>query len=147
MTGDWQFESPKSYAFKNVRLVITQTNDRIDLADSLEFEGRLITNKTVLYPDGRGESNLARFPGDASQIEVRSKTAWKNGKLVRRSTFNTPFQIGSSQYLARHTETLTYTLSDDKKFLTVETRATREPLNGTFQPVNSYGKRTYRRKP
>jgi hypothetical protein len=144
-TGMWEIENKESNPLKNQTLVINQTGDELSLTESFEYKGKLISNQTTLYADKRGEQNLLLISGADSAIEVKSKTYWKKGKLVRVSTFNTHFITGASRYVETTRETQTYSLSMDGNSLTVETSGLSEnPLGGS--PKIYSGKRVYQRK-
>jgi hypothetical protein len=133
--GAWEIKNKESNPLKNQMLVINQSGDELSLIESFEYKGKLVSNQTTLYADKRGEQNLLLVPGADSAIEVKSKTSWKKGKLVRVSTFNE----GTTR------ETQTYSLSEDGNSLTVETTGLSEnPLDD--RPKIYSGKRVYQRK-
>jgi len=144
-TGVWEIENKDSNPVKNHTLIINQLGDELNLAESYEIKGKIITNKTTLYLDQRGERNLRLVPGADVAIEVKSKTSWKKDKLITKSTFSSPVMIGAGRYMAVYNETQTYSLSKDGNSLTVETLFFREnPLSD--RPSISAGKKVYRRK-
>jgi hypothetical protein len=140
--GTWEIADEKGYPFKNRTLIITQTVEELTLVESLEFEKKVISNKTILYPDKRGERNLFLAPGADDEIEVSSTTLWKKDKLVRRSTADTPFFGSTGRFIVVIRETQTYSLSKDGNSLTIHLIHSRETPSGNI----SSGKRVFRRK-
>ncbi len=145
LAGTWEAKDDNSSMFKSRKLIITQTGDELILNDSLEFEKKIIANTIKLYADKRGERNLFLFPATESAVEIKSKTVWKKGKLVRTMTSDTPVSRGTDiRYIAAITETQTYSLSEDEKILTVTTAGLRQqPQSDTPSPFST--KKVYRR--
>ena len=143
--GTWEIEDKKSNPLKNQTLIINQAGDELTLTESFESRGKLISNKTRLYADGRGEQNPLLIVGADSEIEVKSTTSWKKDKLVRKSTFTTHFMVGGDSYAEFNRQTQTYSLSQDGNSLVVETSGRSENPLGSSPKIYS-GKRVYRRK-
>jgi hypothetical protein len=143
--GTWEIEDKKSNPLKYQTLIIYQAGDELTLTESFEYKGKLISNKTRLYADGRGEQNLLFITGADFAIEVKSTTSWKKAKLIRKSTSTAPFMVGGNSYTEFDRQTQTYSLSKDGNSLVVETSGISEnPLSSS--PKIYSGKRVYQRK-
>lgn len=143
-SGTWEFVGSGSN-LKDRVLVITHSGDEIVIEDRFVFEKKTYSNKTTLYADKRGESNLIRIPGGDAPTEIKSRTAWEKNKLVRRSQFDGMMELRGQRYRQAINEDQTYSLSEDGNTLTVRANARREtPFSTT--PLISSGKSTFRRK-
>jgi hypothetical protein len=143
--GMWEIEDKKSNPLKNQTLIIYQAGGELTLTESFEYKGKLVSNKTRLYADGRGEQNLLLVIGADSEVEVKSTTSWKKDKLIRKSTFTTHLMVEGNSYTELNRQTQTYKLSKDGNSLVVETSGLSEnPLSNS--PKIYSGKRVYQRK-
>jgi hypothetical protein len=146
LTGTWLIEKPTVSAKKNHVLVITQTGDEIVLHESLEYNGKPVSNRTILYADRRGERNPLLALNAEVETEVQSHTQWKKDKLIRECMFNSSFMIGPNSYSELTKQTERYSLSKDGNLLTVETTFQSESPFAGGRPKFGSGKRIHRRK-
>jgi hypothetical protein len=142
LSGTWEIADRGSV--KGQSLVITQSGDEITMNESRVFEKKTILNTIKLFTDKRGERNMYLVPGGDAPIEFVSKTEWKKGKLVRRSTAESPAIIGGTRHALTIRETYTYSLAKDGNALTIEVASVSDnPFSAT--PISGYGKKTYSR--
>jgi hypothetical protein len=142
LSGTWEIADKGSV--KGQSLVITQSGDEINMNESRVFEKKTISNTIKLFADKRGERNMYLVPGGDAPIEFVSKTEWKKGKLVRRSTAESPAIIGGTRHALTIRETYTYSLAKDGNALTVEVASVSEnPFSANA--ITGYGKKTYSR--
>jgi hypothetical protein len=144
LSGTWEM-AEGSPNMKDRVFVIEQTPEQITISDTFEHRKKRYANKTVLFPDKRGETNHVEFPGADEPTKIRSKTAWEKNKLVRRSTFETWLEFRGECHIQKNDEVQTFSLSEDGSELTVHTSARRELAFSTIvRPIN--GKTVFRRK-
>ena len=145
LTGTWEIADKKSKSLRQHKLVITQLNDELVLEERLEYEKEVVTNKLTLYTDGRGESNVINTRDRDVRLDVTSKTVWKDGKLTRKMTYDSPMEIQGRRTISKHTDTETYSLSKDGTELTIRVVSRKETSFGTM-PLTYSGQRTYRKQ-
>ena len=143
-SGTWEFVGSGSNLRGRV-LMIAHSGDEIVIEDRFVFEKKSYFNKTTLYADKRGESNLIQIPGGDELTEIKSRTAWEKNKLVRRLQFDGMMEFQGQRYRQAINENQAYILSEDGNTLTVRSNSRREtPFSTT--PLITSGKSTFRRK-
>jgi hypothetical protein len=119
LSGTWIFDAKSSWVdndfkrdFKNYTLVIVHAEPEIKITRSAVLKNENISADLILYSDKRGEKNQPYFR--VRTQEVKSKTFWKKGVLVRESTES--FSPNANWHI---NTTEKYILSGDKKTLTI----------------------------
>ena len=144
-SGTWEYVERNS-PFRDRLLVITQTGDEINLVETYVFKGDPFTQKTVLYTDDRGETNVRQFSAGEPPSDVTSKTTWKKNKLFRRLSYAYMMDSRGMRYKVTVDEEQTWSMSADGKTLTVNSNSRRDAPNIAPIPIPTTGKAIYRRK-
>ncbi len=134
-TGKWILDvkasspnaTPKEY--QNQFWEISQNGSEVKIRKSYDYKNQPISYNTVLYIDGRGETNS--FPSAIAKQtkEIKSKTVLRKGKLVRKFEYS----IGIGRFTTRVVEE--FRLSSDGEKLILDSQSTSDlpPLSDHAQ--------------
>ncbi|MBD0327179.1 MAG: hypothetical protein ICV68_12155 [Pyrinomonadaceae bacterium] len=148
-SGTWMLDEEQAKQNKRksgatldkVTLVISQREPEIKMSRKIVSGGRERTRETVYYSDERGETNygttISTKPNPKDE-EIKSKTKWKDDKLVTSATVRTA--VRGTFFNWEIVEE--WKLSPDGKTLTQTTTIKPDPL-GSDRIVGSPGRVIY----
>jgi hypothetical protein len=119
-SGTWLLDKKKSILndlvrqrYEDYTLTISQSEPELKITKSAIYNGKNKSVTLVFYTDNRGEKNNPHF--GAPNIEVESKTHWKDSVLVR--TYTNKSSVNGTEIKSDVAEK--YELSKDGKTLTI----------------------------
>ena len=145
LAGTWEYAGRDS-PFKDRVLVITETDDEMNMVESYVFKNDPYTHNTTYYTDNRGEVNLKQFPGGGPPSQMISNTRWKKGKLSQLLRYAYIMESRGMRYKVTVDEEQIWSLSEDGETLTVNVRSKRDAPAIAPIPIPTTGKSVYRRK-
>jgi len=118
--GFWEAADSRPKGPLRNRLVITQTENTLEVKAAIELFEIDRSASLVLYTDGRGKKNQVKAA--AGTMTISSTSKWKKDKIVRKMEFvySQPVSLLGDTRPITVRETETYSLSKDGDQLTIE---------------------------
>jgi hypothetical protein len=140
ISGTWNLDEKKSIfpyrgereSYRDYALTISKNGSEIKITKIFMLKGQESKSTITLFADKRGEQNTEshlRVRGDddarenyfwLEDVNIKSETFWKNGKLIRNGTFGIEVGILKPKRDLRHVIKEVFELSADGKTLVVD---------------------------
>ena len=140
LSGIWVLDAPKWSGGDKMVLEIEQDGDLVKIVETHTYKKKDYVNRATIYTDGRGESNLLWIREISRPSEVRSVSQWRNGKLIRRSSYSVDITDGRRQSVSNHSKFEEFKLSKDGETLTVNTNTTTDFRSVDPAPTQPVGR-------